>query len=194
VPSPVPNSPAGTPAAGRSSSSGGADGGSGGPLYVAALDAWDGLTVEYSPPWPLHLLLTPQVFSKEHSMRPYWRLSAWPSICLPPAQTLHCKSLSAPTAAISRCTYVLVTSVCGCVQVLAKYGALCRLLLRLRRVAAMLDAAWAAMRSGGRPRLASQLATRAGSRSDSPRCATTLQCCFRRLSEGQIARPLARCM
>ena len=57
-------------------------------------------------------------------------------------------------------------------QVLAKYGALCRLLLRLRRVAEMLDDAWAAMRAGGRPGLVSRLATRAGSRSDSPRCTT----------------------
>jgi hypothetical protein len=56
--------------------------------------------------------------------------------------------------------------------VLAKYGALCRLLLRLRRVAGMLDDAWAAMRAGGRPGLVSCLASRAGSRSDSPRCAT----------------------
>lgn len=61
---------AGTPAGDRSSSSGsdggnsGADGsGGGGRVYIAALDAWDGLTVEYSPPWPLHLLLTPQVRS-----------------------------------------------------------------------------------------------------------------------------------
>lgn len=61
---------------------------------------------------------------------------------------------------------------------LAKYGALCRLLLRLRRVGGMLDGAWAAMRSGGRPGLASQLATRAGSRSDSPRCAFLEACIY----------------
>ena len=36
-------------------------------------------------------------------------------------------------------------------QVLAKYGALCRLLLRLRRVGGLLDGAWAAMRASGRP-------------------------------------------
>ena len=35
-------------------------------------------------------------------------------------------------------------------QALARYGALCRLLLRLRRVSAGLDAAWSAMRAGGR--------------------------------------------
>lgn len=82
------NAAAITPAAGRRSSSSGssgfADGGSGGPLYVAALDAWDGLTVEYSPPWPLHLLLTPQVFHKQHSMCPFGRLGVWPSMILLP--------------------------------------------------------------------------------------------------------------
>lgn len=48
------------------SGSGSVGGGSrdgGGRLYVAALDVWDGLTLEYSPPWPLHLLLTPEVDS-----------------------------------------------------------------------------------------------------------------------------------
>ena len=65
---------AGAPAADRSSSSSGSGGGSnaggahagggGGRVYIAALDAWDGLTVEYTPPWPLHLLLTPQVGSQ----------------------------------------------------------------------------------------------------------------------------------
>lgn len=31
------------------------------PLFVPGLDAWDGLSLEYRVPWPLHLLLTPQV-------------------------------------------------------------------------------------------------------------------------------------
>lgn len=49
----------------------GDSGGGGGPnlptrrLYIAALDAWDGLTLEYTPTWPLHLLLTPQVDFQE---------------------------------------------------------------------------------------------------------------------------------
>jgi len=51
-------------------SDGDSDGG-GGPnlptrrLYIAALDAWDGLTLDYTPTWPLHLLLTPQVDFQE---------------------------------------------------------------------------------------------------------------------------------
>ena len=36
-------------------------GGSSRQLFIPALDAWDGLTVEYSPAWPLPLLMTPQV-------------------------------------------------------------------------------------------------------------------------------------
>lgn len=49
----------------------GDSGGGGGPnlptrrLYIAALDAWDGLTLDYTPTWPLHLLLTPQVDFQE---------------------------------------------------------------------------------------------------------------------------------
>lgn len=31
------------------------------PLFVPGLDSWDGLSLEYTVPWPLHLMLTPQV-------------------------------------------------------------------------------------------------------------------------------------
>ena len=39
----------------------GTDGAGSCPLFVAGYDAWDDISLEYRFPWPVHLLLTPQV-------------------------------------------------------------------------------------------------------------------------------------
>jgi len=113
------------------------------PLFVAGYDAWDDLSLEYRIPWPVHLLLTPPV--RPHRICP-----------LPLSEATGLRVLTR-----SRMLYDLIPyephrsaelqeSTAECEQVMARYGAIFKLLLRLRRVEDSLHAAWSAMRASDR--------------------------------------------
>ena len=50
------------------------------PLFVAGYDVWDGLSLEYRVPWPVHLLLTKPV---RRSLHPNARSTARQSVSEP---------------------------------------------------------------------------------------------------------------